>query len=144
MALDLAGCHATRVHADNLGVELGETTLVLSYQDGIEAAIAITRNVQDHLSIAGDHRLLATPVAPVGEMILPILRRIGALLGQMHIQFRSQRPLGKRLGQLSKNAPLAKQITSRTTFHQLIQYGFVDAHMWPSSNLELPRQSTKF
>ena len=57
MPLDFPGRHAARIHRDDLGVELGKAALILGDQHRIEAAVAVARNVQNHLTAAGGHRL---------------------------------------------------------------------------------------
>src|SRR6056297_4002288 len=49
MALDLAGRHPARIHADDLDIELREAPLILGDQHRIEAAVAVARDVEHDL-----------------------------------------------------------------------------------------------
>jgi hypothetical protein len=52
MSLKFPGRHSVRVHADDLGVELWKTALILADQHRIEAAIPVARYVQQYLLLS--------------------------------------------------------------------------------------------
>ncbi len=135
MALDFPGRHAARIHADDLGVELGEAAQVTGDQQRIERAVAVAGDVQNHLAAVGGHRLLAAAIAPIGRIILPGSWQIGMLLVQMRIKAHTQRTFRQRLRQFRQNAALAEQIARITALHQLVQEVFVYAHTRVSSFL---------
>jgi len=119
--LNFPGRHATRIHADNLAVELREPALILGDQQRIEGAVAVARDVQNDLPAVGGHRLLAAAIAAIGRPVRAIRRFFGALIAKMFLHLGRQRAFRQRFRQFGKNAFLTEKIAGRTAFHQSIQ-----------------------
>ncbi|CFU00855.1 Uncharacterised protein [Burkholderia pseudomallei] len=93
-ALDLAHRHTARVHRDNLVVEACEPSLVFRYQDRLETAVAITRNLQPQGPLFGQYGLACFAIAMIGHLVRPLST---GRVAQVMAQFGSQRSLDQRL-----------------------------------------------
>ncbi len=68
MPPDLPDAHPTRIHRDDLVIELREPALVLRNQLRIERPGPIARDIQRHLRGSTQYRLLRRPVPPVAPL----------------------------------------------------------------------------
>ena len=85
MPLDLTGRHSACIHADDLAVELGKTTLILGDQQRIKGAVAVARNVQDDFPTVGGHSLLTAAITAIGRMVLTLRDTFGAFFPKMFL-----------------------------------------------------------
>ncbi len=97
--LDLAYAHATGVHTDHMVVKAGHAALVLGDQLGLEAAKAVTGDVEPHLAARGHYGLHTRAVTVVASL---------GLAGQVVIQFGGQHALCEQLLELARQAGLAQ------------------------------------
>lgn len=115
VAADLAHRHATRIHGDDLLVEIGKAALAFGDQLGVEGPGPVTRDRQGHLQRGGQDRLLRMPVATVG-------RAIGlALIVQVLIQFGVKNALRQRLLQVVDKTVPGENLVRIAARKQLIQ-----------------------
>ena len=118
MVTDRARAHATRVHRDDLVVEVGEAPLVLGNQLRVERPRSIARDVQAHLGRARQHRLGRRPVAPVrpaGRL------RVALLRAQVVVQLGIQDALGERLLQVVQQPVTGEQLGRVAPLQQPVQ-----------------------
>src|SRR4051812_28748975 len=132
---DLAGAHAPGIHRDHLVVEAGEAALILGNQLGIEAGLAIARDLQLQLASVGDHRLATIAVAAVAG---PSFAR------EMVIHLGIQDALGERLFQAVEKAVRIKGRLGIGPSQQLVQDGirnmrlFASRHGWAPFHQSCP------
>src|SRR3954468_14405255 len=132
---DLARAHAPGIHRDHLVIEAGEAALILGNQLGIEAGLAIARDLQIQLAGVGDHRLATIAVAAVAG---PSFAR------EMVIHLGIQDALGERLLQAVEKAVRIKRRLGIGPSRKLVQDGirnmrlFASRHGWAPFHQSCP------
>src|SRR5690606_1072552 len=112
MSGDLPRAHSARVHRDNLVVEAGEPALVLGDQLGIEAALAVARNVDLDLAGVRHHALAAIAVAAVAGLLIA---------AEMMIHLGIERPFGQGLLQRIEQSALIERRSGIASGQKLIE-----------------------